>query len=385
MTHPIQYYSPWFRHIARNEPHIELTVHYCLTPTPAQQGVGFDRAFEWDSSLLDGYENVVLRGPSENVNIHSSSFFGVNVGEIAQSIESAKPDAVLVPGWYSWSLIRAAIAARRLRVPVLFRGDSQLPGRAASRNSVRSLRTRALLRLYTHYLSVGIRNREFLLYHGIPEEKIFFSPHCVDNAFFASASESTRLSGGRDAVRRTLDLTPDDFVVLFAGKLETKKRPWEVVEAAAALDRKAVVIIAGSGALETRCRDMAAKLNVDARFMGFRNPSALAQLYSISDCLALPSDATETWGLVVNEALASGLPCIVSEAAGCAPDLITDGETGYQTKPGDVASISIAMQKIGIALDAGQSFRDACLRRADRYSYASATAGLVNALAQAAG
>jgi glycosyltransferase involved in cell wall biosynthesis len=88
---------------------------------------------------------------------------------------------------------------------------------------------------------------------------------------------------------------------------------------------------------------------------------------------------------VVNEALASGLPCIVSEAAGCAPDLITDGETGYQTKPGDVASISIAMQKIGIALDAGQSFRDACLRRADRYSYASATAGLVTALAQAAG
>jgi glycosyltransferase involved in cell wall biosynthesis len=119
--------------------------------------------------------------------------------------------------------------------------------------------------------------------------------------------------------------------------------------------------------------------------MGFRNPSELAQLYSISDCLVLPSDAMETWGLVVNEALASGLPCIVSEAAGCTPDLITDGETGYRTRLGDIESISVAMQKIGIALDAGQSFRDTCQRRAQEYSYASATRGLVTALAQAVG
>ena len=60
MTHPIQYYAPWFRHIAAHRPEIELMVHYCVIPSPAQQGVGFGQAFTWDSSLLDGYPNVVV-------------------------------------------------------------------------------------------------------------------------------------------------------------------------------------------------------------------------------------------------------------------------------------------------------------------------------------
>ena len=63
MTHPIQYYSPWFRFVTDNCPEIELTVIYGTVPTAEQQGVGFGVSFEWDTSLLDGYRFVQLRQP----------------------------------------------------------------------------------------------------------------------------------------------------------------------------------------------------------------------------------------------------------------------------------------------------------------------------------
>ena len=61
LTHPIQYYAPWFRHIHAHAPQIALTVVYATRPTPAQQGVGFDRPFEWDVPLTDGYRSVTVR------------------------------------------------------------------------------------------------------------------------------------------------------------------------------------------------------------------------------------------------------------------------------------------------------------------------------------
>ena len=60
LTHPIQYYAPWFRHIERHAPEIALTVVHATEPTPAQQGVGFDRAFEWDVPLTEGYRSLKL-------------------------------------------------------------------------------------------------------------------------------------------------------------------------------------------------------------------------------------------------------------------------------------------------------------------------------------
>lgn len=53
-----------------------------------------------------------------------------------------------------------------------------------------------------------------------------------------------------------------------------------------------------------------------------RQRSEIGRAYAAADALVLPSDAKETWGLVVNEAMASGLPCVVSAACGCADDLL---------------------------------------------------------------
>src|SRR6478672_4149418 len=79
MTHPVQYYSPWFRFINRECPEIQLTVIYGTVPTPEQQGVGFEVSFEWDTSPLDGYDFVQLRPSQSDDYFHFDRFFGLDV------------------------------------------------------------------------------------------------------------------------------------------------------------------------------------------------------------------------------------------------------------------------------------------------------------------
>jgi glycosyltransferase involved in cell wall biosynthesis len=381
MTHPIQYYAPWFRFITTNVPEIQLKAHYCVIPTPEQQGVGFEEPFTWDASLLDGYDYVILRKPSRKVTIHSSSFFGVTVPEIAASVRNAKPDVVLVPGWYSVSLVIAAISAKLSRVPVLYRGDSQLTTAWEYLSVVKRVRTRAILDLFSHFLSVGQRNHDFLRHYEIPESNIYFTPHCVDNDFF----HKTATGIDRDAERAAHGVSPDSFIVLFAGKLERKKRPWEVIEAAGMMENPPTVLIAGSGEAEERCRLAAAKSLAVVKFLGFQNQTQIARLYGIADCLVLPSDSGETWGLVVNEALAAGLPCIVSDRVGCGPDLVENGKTGFVIPFKDTKAQSHAMRDIRARIESGRPFTDDCRSRAARYSFETATVGLKDAVMGAAG
>ena len=82
MTHPVQYYAPWFRHIAERCPAIDLTVLYATQPTREQQGVGFGRAFQWDVPLTEGYRCRVLRPARAGESVHSDSFRGLDVPEI---------------------------------------------------------------------------------------------------------------------------------------------------------------------------------------------------------------------------------------------------------------------------------------------------------------
>ena len=74
LTHPIQYYAPWFRRLTTHAPELTLTVVHATQPTPEQQGVGFDRAFQWDVPLTDGYRSITVRPPQANDRIDSGSF-----------------------------------------------------------------------------------------------------------------------------------------------------------------------------------------------------------------------------------------------------------------------------------------------------------------------
>jgi glycosyltransferase involved in cell wall biosynthesis len=380
LTHPIQYYAPWFRRIHSSAPELALTVVHATQPTPQQQGVGFDHSFEWDIPLTDGYPSIIVRAAKPGDRIDSASFTGVNVPEIGEVIAKTSPDVVLITGWYSVTLIRALFACRRMGVPTLYRGDSHLlSGPKGWRRPLWALKTHLLLRQFDGFLSPGVRVREYLQWYGVAEHRIFQVPHAVNNDAFAAAAAPYQQPDVRAAARRRWAIDPGAFVVLFVGKLVRSKRPVNVVRAMARLAPGAKLLIVGSGPLESEVRAEAARLNVGVTMAGFLNQSQLGEPYALADCLVLPSDFPETWGLVVNEALATGLPCVVSDAVGCAPDLIREGETGYVYPLDDIDALAMTLAKLRHRNAQGHDWGPACRALVGSYSYDAMTSGVVRA------
>ena len=334
ISHPIQYYTPIFRELAG---HCDLTVFFAHRQTAEQQArAGFGVAFDWDIDLMSGYRSKFL----ENVSRQPSTdrFSGCDTPGIAREIAEGGFDAFIVPGWGFRSYMQAAKACRQAGVPVLVRGDSQLAGpRNMLLRIAKVIAYSRLLRRFDGFLYVGQRNREYLQHYGAPANRLFFSPHCVDNAAFRIASDAARQASGaapRGSKR-----------VLFVGKLLERKRPLDVLKAAALLREKQPVEVAfaGSGELETSLREFASASGVPAVFHSFVNQSEMPAVYAAADVMVLPSDGLETWGLAVNEAMACGVPAVVSDAVGCGPDLVEQGVTGAVFPVGQIASLAEAL------------------------------------------
>ena len=369
VSHPIQYYAPIFRELAKR---CDLTVFYAHRQTAEGQAqAGFGVAFEWDVDLLSGYESRFLTNVATAPS--TDRFDGCDTPGIADEIARGRFDAFIVPGWALRSYWQAVRASRRLGVPVLVRGDSQLgTRRGAFVRLAKSLVFSHLLRRFDGYLYVGERNRQYLAHYGAPADRLFFAPHCIDNAAFAVASARARAAapprepGGPRQV-------------LFAGKLVARKHPADVLRAAARIRGAEVeVVFAGAGELEPDLKELARSEQVRARFLGFRNQSELPAVYAAADLLVLPSDGLETWGLVVNEAMACGVPAVVSDAVGCGPDLIEEGRTGAVFPLGDVGALSAAMETV-LGLDP-EATRRHLVAKMGQYSPAACAEGIVRAV-----
>ena len=365
VSHPIQYFAPLFRELAKQ---CDLTVFYAHRQTAEQQArAGFDVAFEWDVDLLSGYHSKFLRNVARTPS--TDRFFGCDTPDIAGEIAGGSFDGFVVPGWALRAYWQAVHACRRAGVPVFVRGDSQLVGpRSGAVRLAKAVAFRGVLRRFDGFLYVGQRNREYLQHYGAPSQRLFFSPHCVDNDAFRAASEATR---------RTL--TPARRV-LFVGKLIERKRPFDLLQAAARLaaeGRPVDVAFAGSGDQQDALAAAAAASGVRAHFHGFVNQSELPGIYAAADVIVLPSDGRETWGLVVNEAMACGVPAVVSDAVGCGPDLVEPGLTGAVFPLGNVAALADGIGKV-LALDRART-RQALAERMETYSPARAAQGIAGA------
>lgn len=366
-SHPIQYYTPLFRELAR---HCDLTVYFAHRQDAAGQGrAGYGVGFDWDVDLLSGYESRFLENVARVPS--TQSFAGCNTPGIADLISEGRFDAFVVPGWALRSYWQAVRACRRAHVPVMVRGDSQLAGqRGGAAGRVKGVVFPHMLKQFDACLYVGRRNREYLEHYGVPAGRMFFSPHCVDNDSFKCMSDQARGSRAADGRRR----------VLFVGRLVDSKRPLDVVQAVtrlAAAGQPVELVVAGAGELQGRMEEAVRTGGVDARFLGFVNQSQLPSVYASSDVVVLPSTAVETWGLVVNEAMACGVPAVVSDAVGCGPDLIEPGVTGAVAPLDDVPALATAISSV-LALDIGMT-RRALAERIEIYSPARAADGLLEA------
>ena len=348
---------------------------FLALPSPEAQGRGFGQPFQWDVPLLEGFrwrQAASIAGAGLG-----RGFLGLRCRrpgrELRGSFGGRGPDAVLATGWQNLGLLQLLLAARRLRLPVLLRVEANdlrprpWPVRQGHR---------WLLGGTAVGLPVGQANARFLRAAGLQASRLVASPYVVDNAFFASRAEAIRPR--RAALRRRWSIPEEAFCFLFAGKLQAKKRPVDLLAALARLKPDAVhLLIVGSGTLEPECRRRVAAGRLPVSFAGFLNQAEIPAAYMAADCLVLPSDAGETWGLVVNEAMACGLPAIVSDRVGCAEDLVLSGRTGAVVPCGDVAALASAMAAMAADPAAARRLGAEARRRVESgFSVEMAAAGI---------
>jgi glycosyltransferase involved in cell wall biosynthesis len=338
-SHPIQYQTPWFRALA-NARAIEFSVLFIQQPDPVQQGQGFGVPFQWDIPLLEGYcwERVPeLRGHG---GLHG--FFAARIRRPFALLRRLRPDVVLLTGWHTWPMLQVLIAAWWVRIPVVMRAESNALRRRAAGVRVSH---RWLLGRCAAFLPIGRSSRAFYRGYGIADARLFDAPYFVDNARFTAAAAENLPR--RAQLRERWHIPAEATCFCYAGKLEPKKRILDLLAAlriaVAQCPRPLHLLVVGTGALMPKAQAFAAEHRLPVTFAGFLNQTEIPPAYVAADCLVLPSDYGETWGLVVNEAMACGRPAIVSDRVGCGPDLVREGETGAVFPFGDVAALAQRM------------------------------------------
>ena len=357
-SHPIQYQAPLWRSLA-NDGRVEFEVWF-LTPhavTPSHDPQ-FGQTFAWDCDLTADYPNrfvPIAEGWKMN------EFRGVKVtSPWEHQFREHGVTTLWVEGWRFaeyWSAIRTA---RRLGIPVWIRGENNnLAPRTWRTRLIKRPIMRYLFGQVTDFLTIGSANRRYYRYHGISESRFHSAPYAVDNAHWRS--EVKKLGSQRNVIRQNFGIPDDAFCILFCGKLIGKKRPLDLVRAAGSIrdsTRPIHLLYVGNGELRAELENALIQLPSQSHsLLGFLNLSEISKAFVAADALALPSDAGETWGLVVNEAMACGLPAIVSDQCGCAEDLVAPVNPSLVFRCGDIPDFSRSIRHLIASPPAAQSIR----------------------------
>lgn len=333
-THPIQYNAPLFK-LLTDRSAVEIKVFYSWGTKVLENKFdpGFGKIINWDIPLLEGYSFEFLENTAKEQGSHH--FNGIINPDIIEKIQAYNPHCLLVYGWAFKSHLKVMRYFKN-KISIVFRGDSTL---LDTQNFVNRIKRKIILKwVYSHVnkaLYVGTNNYAYFKSFGLKSNQLSFAPHAVDNQKFFCLDNACKEIAIN--YRRQLEIMKDDFVILFAGKFEPKKDPLLLAEAfiSCCFPSSVHLLMVGNGILEdqlkSKCRD---KVNI--HFLEFQNQSNMPGLYACSDVFVLPSKGPgETWGLAVNEAMASGNAIIASDKCGCSADLIENGKNGFIFQAGN--------------------------------------------------
>ena len=254
-----------------------------------------------------------------------------------KKLNQLKPSVVLVPGYYTAPALTAALLWTKLRgrkTILMTETTADNHVQIAWKESIK----RHVLRLFDWAVAGGAPHIRYLEALGFPAARIAHSYDVVDNTFFGERAGKLRESGSPER----FGLPAKYF--LYVGRLAPEKNIGCLIEAYAYYRRSGgtwQLVLAGEGpsrpALETQARECGFADTIG--FAGLKSTDELAPYYAFAGAFVLPS-ITEPWGLVVNEAMASGLPVIVSDQCGCAEDLVAEGENGLLFDPHDSSELA---------------------------------------------
>jgi glycosyltransferase involved in cell wall biosynthesis len=288
----------------------------------------------------------------------------------------SRPRKLILGGYDSVTSLLALAFTKLLRIDTILWYESTIASENLNNNLLKKVK-RAVIGSFNKFAVPGELARANLISLGVDPLKIYIAPNVVNNAYFAK--EAQVFKPQKDRLKKELDLP--DQVILFVGQLVDRKGLLTLLEAYQRLDVEHIgLLIVGDGPLrsqyESYCADQGL---VNVRFVGFHDINSISRYFAVSDVFVLPSKR-EVWGLVVNEAMACGLPVLCSRNAGCSRNLIQEGLNGYTFDPQnslELAGLLEVMLNDRIQLEAmGEASRHII----NQYTIETSVKGMVEAL-----
>ena len=303
---------------------------------------------------------------------------------LSRALKRFSPGSVICGGYNHLAFWQALRWGKRHHVKFLLWTESNKHDSRTARRWTEALKA-YYLRNCDGFVVPGKASSEYLLSIGAPAASIVTAPNAVDNNLYAR--ESGKIRSESSAFREKLNL-PTRFI-LFVGRLVREKGVFELLEAYAELDsslRSQVgLIFAGNGQSRAALSSRAATISPGTiRFTGFLHREDLPGLYALADALVLPTHS-DPWGLVVNEAMACGLPIMVSEVAGCSADLVESGKNGHVVPQGNINALSQAISSVLSDPKLREEMSLHSLSRIKNFSPEICAAGLATAACSAVG
>jgi glycosyltransferase involved in cell wall biosynthesis len=260
-------------------------------------------------------------------------------------LNELNPQALAIAGYKNAGMLTVlAWACLKKREKVLIM-DSTLGDHA--RHPIKEWLKSKIVALFDAALTGGTCSKEYAEFLGIPPHKISVGADVVDNDYFAERADYAREN---DLSLRKRYQLPEKYF-LYVGRFSEEKNISFLLKAYSRYcqdspEQAWALVLCGSGPLETKLRQEIRQQGIQqVHLTGFKQIDELPIYYGLAQCLILPSKR-DTWGLVVNEAMAAGLPVLVSKACNCAIDLISPGINGYVFDPSDVTELSQLMLKL---------------------------------------
>jgi glycosyltransferase involved in cell wall biosynthesis len=378
---PVQYNSPFFARLAE-EPDIEPVVLYgTLAHTYESFDEGFGISYSWDIPLLEGYRYKIIPTLKKTDQDHGPALISPR---LIFELRRSNYDGALIYGWGDWFSRTALLACIVNRLPFFITGDATpLYPERPLRGSLKHFFQACLVRQAAGCLYLGSLQRVYFERLGVDESKLFFHPYAVDNDRFFAAATNDRAQ--KNKLRADFGLPPDIPLIVFCGKFIKRKRPMDVLSALSALQSKGIecgAVFIGGGQLEPLLESVVTREDLkDVYFLGFVNQSQLPNALAACDVLVLPSDK-DPRATVVAEAMATGLPVVISHRVGLwgYGDIVIEGETGFVFSCRDVNRLTSDLEKLVTDEDLRVRMGSAALERMKTWGMAERVEGIRKAI-----
>lgn len=299
-------------------------------------------------------------------------------GGVWSALNKVHPEVIICGGYNYPASWEALVWARRYGAEFVLWSESNGRDARGGRAWTESLKSFFVSRC-DRFVVPGKAAFEYLRSLGSPEASILTAPNAVDNSLFASGAEKSR----RRATEFRENVKLPARFILFAGRLVPEKGVFDLLEAYAKLEssmrREVGLVFAGDGVSREEMAREAKRISPgQVCFPGFSQREDLAGFYGLAEVLVLPTHS-DTWGLVVNEAMACGLPIIVTSVAGCSADMVVDGWNGYVVPPRDPERLSAAISLLLQQPELRKKMSVRCLEQIRNYSPEACADGLAAA------